>query len=136
MIIRYILDKDGNPIPCRGLLRWAKWMEGPNRRIAESTLTDGSWVSTVFLGIDHRMALLDGSGAAPILFETMVFQVKGKSALDDDPFDMEGIDQRRYCTRDEALAGHAEAVARWEGQLAETADRLGQLAGLKVKEPG
>ena len=128
---RYILDEDGKPIPCGDLLRWARWMEGGHLRIAETTLSDGSWVSTVFLGIDHRIALLDGSGAAPILFETMVFQVKGRPT-DKDPFDMEGIDQRRYCTRDQALAGHAEIVARWEGQLAETAERLGQLAREKA----
>lgn len=51
-------------------------------------------ISTVFLGFDHGF----GQGL-PILFETMIFG---------GPYDQW---QRRYCTWDEAEAGHRHAVA-------------------------
>ncbi|MCK4858907.1 MAG: hypothetical protein KAT58_13115 [candidate division Zixibacteria bacterium] len=54
-------------------------------------------VSTVFLGLDHNFS---GEGH-PVLFETMVF---GESPLADE--------QERYCTWDEAVAGHAAMVKR------------------------
>lgn len=52
-------------------------------------------VSTVFLGLDHGW----GEGP-PVLYETMVFG---------GPLDGEC---ERYCTRAEAVAGHALMVAR------------------------
>lgn len=47
------------------------------------------WVSTVFLGLDHSFGQGD-----PILFETMVFR------------DGHGEECERYCTWQEAEAGH------------------------------
>lgn len=55
-------------------------------------------VSTVLLSIDHGFA--DG---APIIFETMVFP--------------ECDVCRRYCTKEEALAGHDEIVAELKAGL-------------------
>lgn len=52
-------------------------------------------VSTVWLGIDHGFGLTE----KPIIFESMVFG----GPLDETC--------RRYCTRDEAIAGHGELVA-------------------------
>jgi hypothetical protein len=52
-------------------------------------------ISTVFLFMDHN----HGDGP-PVLFETMVFG----SNLDEE--------QERYCTEDEARAGHARMVQR------------------------
>ena len=58
-------------------------------------------VSTVFMGIDHNCS---GQGE-PVLYETMVFECP------------DGDHQRRYCTREAAVAGHKEIVseisARW-----------------------
>jgi len=69
----------------------------PARVIAKTIITTDRGqveVSTVFLVLDH------GYGdAPPVLWETMVF-----GGLDD-------MGQLRYCSREAAVAGHAEAVA-------------------------
>lgn len=76
------------------LITWGRWMEGADRRVAQDSVW-GVRVSTVFLGCDHRWNF-DGSDAPqPILFETMVF-----GGVFDEY-------QERYCTWDEAVAGHA-----------------------------
>lgn len=61
-------------------------------------------VSTVWLGLDHGWS----GGAAPVIFETMVFT----SAAWNDPDGGVGpdLDCRRYSTEAEALAGHAATV--------------------------
>lgn len=64
-----------------------------HRRVA-STRIGGVHVSTVFLVIDHAFR----DDGPPVLFETMVLGGF-----------FDGL-QRRYCTRDAALAGHAEVV--------------------------
>lgn len=51
-------------------------------------------ISTIWLGVDHGW---DGDGR-PVIFETMVFG----------PGDVGDIDLVRYCTEDEARAGHEE----------------------------
>lgn len=53
-------------------------------------------VSTVWLGLDHNCS----DEGPPLIFETMVF---GES--------LDG-EKRRYSTEAEAIAGHAEMVAR------------------------
>lgn len=112
---RYILDDNGDPQPCEDLMTWARWVEEKDdqSRVAQTTLSDGSWVSTVFLKVDHNF---DGEGP-PVLFETMVFapRVAGKEYRED-------LDQERYCTRAEALAGHQAAVAKWEARIAAQAE--------------
>jgi hypothetical protein len=114
---RYILDEQGNPERCPSLLRWAKAMDDPRRQVAETFLADGTRVSTVFLGVDHNHARLWSrrSSLRPILFETMAFPVAHRRE------DVgEEIDQVRYCTRDDAIRGHCEMVARWEAVIART----------------
>jgi hypothetical protein len=97
----YILDTNRNPVPVgngdTALADWSKWFEDvENRRVADTPIDDnGAHVSTVFLGMDHGMR---GEGK-PVLFETLVFG----GALDGDMW--------RYCTWDEAEAGHAAVVA-------------------------
>jgi hypothetical protein len=58
------------------------------------------WVSTVWVGLDHRFI---GDGP-PIIFETMVFAKEQR----DDPEDLglREFDMVRYCTEEEAVAGH------------------------------
>lgn len=79
---------------------WANRVES-DKRVAETTLEDGTWISTVWLGIDHSFI----SGGLPIIFETMVFPSKD---------DIGERDMERYSTLEEAQAGHLAMVEKWE----------------------
>jgi hypothetical protein len=94
-------DRQGNPLQ---LLEWASMLEAnPELRIVEQTaMPDGKWISTVWIGINHRFL---GEGP-PLIFETMVFPSQA---------DMGELECRRYATEPEARAGHAELVARYGG---------------------
>ena len=91
---KYILQGQ-TPVPCDDLLAWGRWMQTANRHVAKDDLGDGVRVSTVFLGLDHRF---DDEGL-PVLFETMIFG---------GPHDQY---QDRYTTWEDAVAGHAKALA-------------------------
>lgn len=105
---RYILNDDGEPVPCEDLFLWAAWMETGNRvlkqdyvegerrtvKLSGREYQQSVGVSTVFLGLDHGF----GEGP-PVLWESMVFG----TSLDGE--------QRRYTSRAAALEGHAELVA-------------------------
>lgn len=69
-----------------------------NRRVGFNDFGNGSYVSTVFLCIDHN----HGDSETPVLFETMAWY-KG-----------EDYEQRRYPTVEAALTGHAEVLASLE----------------------
>lgn len=89
---QYILEgKD--PKLVEDVLEWGKWFETANRHVAQTTLPNGTRVSTVFLGLDHSFS--DGE---PILFETMIFGGEHNEY------------QERYSTWEEAEAGHKQAV--------------------------
>jgi hypothetical protein len=89
----YILDEDNNPIEQLDIIKWnCRRGNDKNRVVAKSTIGQVE-VSTVFLGIAHGIR-----NGMPVLFETMIF--------DEDYDDY----QVRYCTWDEALAGHKAAV--------------------------
>ena len=97
----YILDENGNPVPCSAPNRWGRWMEnGDNQRVALDEFGDMR-VSTVFLGIDHSWG-----GGTPTLFETMLFGLPNGDEY-----------QARCATRDQALAQHREAVGYARGVL-------------------
>ncbi len=91
----YILDGH-TPVPCTDSMAWARWFEKADRIVAKTDIEGGGFVSTVFLSLDHSF----GRAGRPVLFETMVFG----GELDQE--------QERYCTWEEAEAGHAEMVAR------------------------
>lgn len=74
-----------------------------NRRIAETTLPNGKWVSTV--SMDFGVPGVDTVASLGYAFETMVFE----SGI---PLGAE-LDQERYQARDEAVAGHAAMVEKW-----------------------
>jgi len=77
-------------------MEWGRWMErGDLRRVARHKIK-GVRVSTVFLGLDQSFSYT----GTPVLFETMVFGGE-----------MDGH-QVRYCTWDEALAGHKVILAK------------------------
>ncbi len=77
--------------------------------VKQEVLPNGLFVSTVWLGLDYGFPLSDfGSPVAfrqPVIFETMVFPKKGV---------FHELDMYRYCTEEEALAGHQYAVDQWK----------------------
>lgn len=99
---KYILDEDGKPQPEPDLLKWAKWYETADRRLARTRLDRNHYVSTVFLGLDHSFAM-DGP---PILWETLGFSGH------------ESLAMVRYATREQALAGHELMVEKIKRHLA------------------
>jgi hypothetical protein len=88
------IEVDGQPVPCEDVLRWARWFEGADRRVAETQVAD-SRVSTVFLGLDHSFG-----GPTPLVYETMVFGGKHDGW------------EERWATREGAAAGHDAIVKR------------------------
>jgi hypothetical protein len=94
-------DKDGTPI--EKVEYWAKKYQEPGyKRVAETTLSDGTWISTVWLELNYR---LWGDGP-PLIFETMVFPAQD---------DLAELDMDRYSTLTEAEAGHIAMVEYWKG---------------------
>lgn len=95
---QYILDVDGRtPVRCHQLIDWGMWIQNNDRHVAQ-TYIRGIHISTVFLGLDHSWG---GYGdGRPVLFETMVFGGSLDQEMD------------RYCTWEEAEAGHDEMVKR------------------------
>lgn len=93
-------DRAGNPI--KDVLEFAKLFTIPGyERVEKTTLSDGTWILTVWLGIDHGL----GMGAIkPIIFETMV----SASAQD-----AHVLDSNRYSTEEEARLGHKRMVLKW-----------------------
>jgi hypothetical protein len=91
-------DRQGNPISDE---EYSAIIEGDlafdTKRVAETTLPNGVWVSTVWLGIDHNW----GHIGPPLIFETMVFE-NGDIGAD--------LRMARYSTEEEALKGHEEMV--------------------------
>jgi hypothetical protein len=95
----FIRHSDGR-IQAVDLLTWARRNATVDNCIERTEFEDGSYVSTVFLGIDHNFH--DHSGRDPILFETMIFG-EGRS----------GAEQWRWSTEAEARRAHALIVARF-----------------------
>lgn len=95
----YILDEENHPV-ATDMLTWGRFFEDFNNRVVGYTeITSELYVSTVFLGIDHRHSFM-GDGP-PILFETMIF-----GADDDETY------CRRYATWDDAKTGHDVIVRK------------------------
>jgi hypothetical protein len=91
----YVLDADNHLVPV-DMWTWAMWLEGANRHVADTGITSQVRVSTVFIGLDHRIF---GDGP-PLVFETMIFG---------GPLDQE---QWRYSSWDDAETGHKAAVRK------------------------
>lgn len=85
----YILNEKHEPVPEPDVVKAAVWFEHfPNRVVMQHDIGE-SFVSTVFLGLDHSL----GNGP-PVLFETLI---QGGPLNDH---------QERYVTWDQAVAGH------------------------------
>lgn len=95
MTDKYILNDHGQPVLENDVVAWGKWFASSPRHVGLDQIRDVS-VSTVFLGLDHRF----GGHGMPILWETIVFG---------GPLDGEG---QRYSSKEAAVAGHADYVAR------------------------
>lgn len=112
---QYILGgEDGHtPVPCYSLRQWGAWLEEKiEHRSLWWTGNDTKWVSTVFLGLDHRHF----GGGPPLLFETMAFQHEGRtmSFFGNPPEPVpETLDQMRYSSWDDAETGHKAAVRKY-----------------------
>ena len=97
-MMHYILNENKEIIEV-DLMTWARFFEDiEKRRVAYHELDDVR-ISTIFLGIDHSFSL--GPNTTPVLFETLCF-------VDDE--------MERYCTYDEALAGHYRHCERVWGK--------------------
>ncbi len=100
MTERAILAENHTIIPAT-LHEWAQWRDTAQekRRVDQTTLPSGKWISTVFLGID----LSFGEGP-PLYFETMVFPNERN---------MSELDCERCSTWDEAVAQHKAMVEKY-----------------------
>lgn len=88
-------DCDGRSI---GTDRWLELMGDESyRRIGRDELSDGTFVSTVWLGLNQNY----GRGR-PMVFETMVFSPAGQP-----------LETERYETLAEAKAGHERILREW-----------------------
>lgn len=96
----WILDDDGEAVPCQDVMEWAKSFKANELRIVAKDQVGPYFVSTVFLGINHNF----GHDGPPLLFETMVFNPSGRESKE--------FDQERVSTRSEAIAGHRKMVNR------------------------
>jgi hypothetical protein len=90
----YRLDENKNPILDEVGQSWAN-----QERCVVLSYVNNITVSTVFLVFNHNYHY-----GKPILFETMTFPNK---------------DQERYCTWNEAVAGHVRWVAKSDGTVAD-----------------
>jgi hypothetical protein len=88
----YVLD-GLEPVPTDNE-GWGYWFQHSNHHIAWDKVDDRVTVSTIFTGIDMRIA---GNGP-PLVFETMVFG------------HVHDREQCRYSTWEEAQAGHLEVL--------------------------
>ena len=104
--MNYILDENDQPVEIFNILRWAQWMADNSAYYRVNTeIRHGINVSTFFLGIDHGG--IEGTGR-PILWETVVFG------------GIENGYRELYHTKDEAIAGHKQAVEMVRQNLKET----------------
>ena len=86
-------DRQGNQISYK---EYDELLNPTYKRVAETTLPNGLWISTVWMGLDHNW----GAGP-PLIFETMVFE-NGDMGAD--------LNMARYATEEEAIKGHEEMV--------------------------
>lgn len=110
---KYILDENNNVITA-DLMTWAIFLEEQrDRRIVKKDTIGELQVSTVFIGLDHKLSFIeerDDPDYKPDIFETMVFK------------DGSDIYCDRYATWKEAEEGHQKAIAWVEAGCIEVED--------------
>lgn len=122
---RYILDEAGNPMPEPDLIKWAMWHETAKRQLAFTQLESGTFISTVFLGLDLSWGR--GPEADPLFYKPTLWESLA--------FDQELLAQRRYISREAARAGHLEMVEWCKEKEAHEATELNKLVA-EVGEKG
>jgi hypothetical protein len=126
-----VYDKDGQlNIPM--LMKWGECFEDFSQRKVGQTTVGPYNISTVFLGLDHNY----GDGP-PLVFETIIFD--GEHVVTYELFRGQYFAQEafggslwRYPTWDDAVAGHAKAVAFCEQKLADATAEIE--AQIKIEE--
>lgn len=98
--MNYYILKDREVVETHSVLEWGRFFESRDR-ILKQDYVGNLFVSTVFLGIDHRW----GPGP-PLVFETMVL---GPDSSDELCW--------RYSTWDEAMAGHQTALEKTKATM-------------------
>ena len=88
----YILNQD-KIIQEVDLMTWLGWRKTDNKRLFKDSINNYI-VSTVFLGIDHRIGFENDNKSDPVLFETMVFD------------NGEEVFCERYTSYQDAKSGH------------------------------
>lgn len=96
-------DRQGKPI--WDTLTWGRKLEDwEYKRVDQTKLWWGGWLSTVWLGLDHGMRLSDQKNYRPLIFESMLFYR-----------DWSELDMNRYYTEQGALDGHHAMLLEWSG---------------------
>ena len=112
-------DREGNRISMK---RFGELLADPRYKILQQTKLGGLLISTVWIGIDMNFM-----GGPPVIFESMVFDQD-----EEDPDSLgEGVEQIRYATEAEALAGHDRLV----GEYTKLLDVDTTIAALTDSEP-
>lgn len=93
----YILDKDNKPIESN-IIEYSEWEEkNPELKTIKQDYIGDIFVSTVFLGLDHKPWFSDVNDEH-ILWETMIFNGEHDQY------------QERYTSIEEAIKGHETAL--------------------------
>jgi hypothetical protein len=111
----YILDENNKPV--RATIRqWSAWRVSQPKNFHVGQTDKGKVrVSTVFLGLDHGHSL--NPDAPPVLFETMIFDLKPRAKKLEDRMKARNY-QTRCCTWEDALEMHkAACVVAWEPKI-------------------
>ena len=91
----YTLDKDNKPVKST-IIQYGEWLEvNPERKAVKQDYIDDVFISTVFLGLDHKPWFSDD---IPVLWETMIFNGEHDQY------------QERYTSYEDALEGHQIAL--------------------------
>jgi len=104
---RYFLLNDDHSVREVEMMEWALMFSREDRRRIAWTGNKHKFVSTVFLGLDHRFL----SNGPPLLFETMAFVDGGEKWESGEPR-YESIDCVRYSSWDDAETGHKAMVRK------------------------
>lgn len=100
-------DKNGEEMTLEDFLFFADIDD--YKRVASYTFRDGTWVSTVWLGINHQY----NPDKPPLIFETMVFNSGSDGSLGEE---LEEFTER-YSTLEDARLGHAIVIEQIREQL-------------------
>jgi len=92
----YVLDNKGNPVHEPDMVKFGRFLVSDAKVLKQDILPDGTCVSTVFTGVDYL--------SPPRLWETVIF------GGHHDQY------ERRYASREDALAGHEQALALASGK--------------------